>query len=68
MDLIKDEIKTKHWASDVRKMLGAPGVLDCLMLSTPTRKMSKKPTTLIFFSCLFFAIQAIVVINIYPHL
>lgn len=49
-------------------MLGPPGALDCLMLSTPTRKMNKKATTLVFFAALFLIIQTIEVINIYPHL
>jgi hypothetical protein len=52
IDLVK-EIKTPKLANDVRKMLGPPGALDCLMLSTPTRKMNKKATTLVFFATLF---------------
>jgi hypothetical protein len=49
-------------------MLGPPGKLDCLMLSTPTRKIRKQPTTLLVFIALFIIVQAIVVVNIYTHL
>lgn len=49
-------------------MLGPPGKLDCLMLSTPTRKTAKSKTTLFFFISLFTLVQTIVVLNIYPHL
>lgn len=68
MQLAVSEITTANLKKDVIKMLGPPGSLDCLMLSTPTRKMNKKPTTLILFIALFVIIQAIVVLNIYPHL
>ena len=38
------------------------------MLSTPSRKMAQSPSTLIVFACLFAVIQAMEIINIYPHL
>jgi hypothetical protein len=41
MDLAQSEIATPNLKRDVIKMLGPPGSLDCLMLSTPTRKMKK---------------------------
>ena len=68
MDLAQSEIATPNLKRDVIKMLGPPGSLDCLMLSTPTRKMKKQPITLSIFLGLFVIIQAIVVVNIYPHL
>jgi hypothetical protein len=56
MQLAIEEIKTPNLKADVIKMLGPPGTLDCLMLSAPTRKTVKQPTTLILFAVLFFLI------------
>jgi hypothetical protein len=53
MEIAKEEIETQKFANDVIKMLGPPGKLDCLMLSTPTRKTIKSRTTLVFFISLF---------------
>jgi len=49
-------------------MLGPPSALDCLMLSAPTRKMVKSPSTLLIFISMYVLVQASEVINIYPHL
>jgi len=65
---LAEEIKAPNLKRDVVKMLGPPGSLDCLMLSTPTRKVNRQSTTLILFAALFFIVQSIVVINVYPHL
>ncbi len=50
---LADEIQSKSLQQEVKKMLGPPGKLDCLMLSPPTRLIHKKPTTLIWFMILF---------------
>jgi len=39
MDIIKESIKDPKLANETRKLLGPPGALDCLMLSTPSRKI-----------------------------
>lgn len=49
-------------------MLGPPGALDCLMLSTPNRLVLKSSKTLILFIALFATMQVIEIVNIYPHL
>ena len=49
-------------------MLGPPGALDCLMLSTPTRKTPKTPKTLLLFATMYLIVQTCEVVCIYPHL
>lgn len=49
-------------------MLGKPSFFDCLMLSPPTRKMHKSPTTMIVFLTLFFGCLLIQVFFTFPHL
>ena len=49
-------------------MLGPPGTFDFMMLSTPTRKVKRRPILISIFLVLFFVIQSFEVINIYPHL
>jgi hypothetical protein len=68
IELVTNDIKTPYIANDVRRMLGPPGILDCLMLSTPHRKIIKRPTTLLVFCLMFTIIEAIWLVNIYPHL
>jgi len=64
----KSEIETKSWKNDVQRLLGPPGTFDFLMLSTPTRKIKRRPILLIIFALLFLLVETCVVINIYPHL
>lgn len=66
-DLVKN-IETKKFAKDVSNLLGPPGKLDFLMLSTPVRKMKRNSYVLIFQTILILLIQTVEVLNIYPHL
>lgn len=64
----KYEIETNSWYNDVVKLLGPPGKLDFLMLTTPTRKIKRRPILLGLLMTLFVLVQTASVINIYPHL
>jgi ankyrin repeat protein len=49
----RSEIETKSWKNDVERLLGPPGTFDFLMLSTPTRKIKRRPILLGVFVSLF---------------
>lgn len=49
-------------------MLGYPRPLDCLMLSTPTRLVRKKPTTLIIYLFMLFSVFTIEFFFVFPYL
>jgi hypothetical protein len=67
LDLLNN-VKNSTLADDARRIMAPPGSFDCLMLTTPTKKMHKSPKTFIFFVFLFTTIQAMEIINVYPHL
>lgn len=68
IDLVKNDVKSLYLANEIRRMLGPPKLLDCLMLSTPNRKIIKSPATLLVFCFMFAIIEGIWLVNIYPHL
>lgn len=68
LQIAMEEVTNSRLQADIRNMLGPPGALDCLMLSTPNRLVVKSPKTLIFFVALFTTTQVIEILNIYPHL
>jgi palmitoyltransferase len=65
---IAEKIEDPKMRAEVLKILGPPGTFDFLMLSTPTRKMPRRPVLLTIFFALFATIQACEIVNIYPHL
>lgn len=67
MDLT-ERAEDENLQRELRKMLGPPGALDCLMLSTPTRKTPKTPKTLLLFALMYLIVQTCEVVCIYPML
>ena len=63
-----ERVDDENMQRDLMKMLGPPGALDCLMLSTPTRKTPKTPKTLFVFLAMYLMTETCEVVNIYPHL
>ena len=68
IQLVPAEIEARNLARDATRLLSPPGKLACLMLSTPTRKVQKNPTTLIIFIALFASVYFIEVVNVLQHL
>ena len=63
-----DDIQTESLRRDAKRMLGPPGALDCLMLSTPTRKTIKSPRTLIVFIVMYVIVMFCEVLAVFPHM
>lgn len=66
-NLIKDiSILSKTHNLVYCSIKGYPRPLDCLMLSTPTRLVRKKPTTLIVYLCMLFSVFTIEFFFVFP--
>lgn len=62
------DLRSPDLQNELNRMLGAPGTLDCLMLSTPNRQVKKKPTTMIVFLIMFAVAFIIQVLLVFPRL
>jgi palmitoyltransferase ZDHHC13/17 len=65
IDLI-DEVEDPKLKNELKDILSNPSSFSCLMLKTPLRKVSKKPTTMLFYMLLALVLFAILFIFIFP--
>ena len=65
IDLI-DEVDDPKLKIELKEILKTPSSLGCLMLKTPLRKVSKKPTTMLFYIFLALLLNSVLFLFIFP--
>ena len=65
LDLVQ-ELKNPNLQRDLTKMLGNPGICDCLMLSTQTRFIARSRKTMIVYLMMFFYVVLVEIFYVFP--
>lgn len=67
LDLInKGEVSTQRLANDLKNMLGDAKLFDCLMLSTPTRYVTRSHGTMLVYLSMMIAALVMMVLATFP--
>ena len=67
LDLVTNgEVTYQNLAADLKKMLGDPSMLDCLLLTAPSRMVRRNPTTMIVYILMMLVAIALQVLFVFP--